>query len=472
MAKDLSHLSDEDLAQAAGVQLSGHSDEDLAKIAGVDLPERTLGQKALGALGTAGEFIDRFTGAPTRAGIVTGVKSHDPLEGLKAFVSQIGAPADTAPTDTQTREAIGIPDFPGADLLTGVAADWTNVVPGLGLAKKGLTAAKEASGLGKAALEIPALVSKVPSARLAEGAEKLAIKQAGGQAKVWRELLAKNKDRELGRFLIDNKLVKTGDTVEDVYTKAKALENKLGQDIGSHLGNLTKSGMSISGEEAGGAMLDALTKELGSKELGEQAISKLYPLVERGATKVRNPGELVNFRREIDDLLRESTWNKPKKAYTNEEKGLVALRNSLNDLIDKKAGEFSVVNKKAAEALRESNRNYSLATKAREMAQNRLAQTNKNMTIGALDYLTGIGGASSSLMSGAEPTTAALMGLASAGGSMLARKYGAGLGMGALDTLSKVSKYSGFDHLHPMLPYLRRGIQEPSLRRKAMEEDQ
>lgn len=473
MAKDLSKYSDEELAKIAGVNISGVSDEELAKIAGVDLPEQGALENITSKLASIGEYIDRFTGAPTRAAVVSGVRTKDPFIAGRAFLEQFGAPAETAPTEEETRKAIGIPKFPGSDLLTGVAVDWTNIAPGVGLATKGLKGAGRAAGILKSPI-LPEVIKDVSrSEKLGSAAEKMAIKQGGGMAKQWRSLISKSKDKEFGRFLIDSGLVKAGDDVADVYEKARALQSSAGEEIGALIGKIKEAGVVAKKKRLGKAFEKTLEETFQGKILADKekkALEAIAKKAKKGAPY--DATELLSLRKEIDDMIAETTFAKPKSAWSQFEKGLGSLRNTINGEIYRLADKIG--DKQLAAQIRDANKRYSLATSAKEMAQSRLAQTSGNMKIGALDYMTGVGTGVAGITGGSTAPEAILLGLGGALGSAVARKYGAGAAMGAADLLSKLSRYSGWDYLEPNLPYLRRALQSPTIqaRLRALEQEE
>jgi len=128
--------------------------------------EQGIGQQALGAVAEVGRFIDSYTGAPVRKGI--GVLQEDFTaipEAIKQGAMQFGAAPELAPTGQEIVEKAGIPRTalsevapalfsetgeglklkkgglldPTASGVAGlgldVAADLTNVIPGVAIAK-------------------------------------------------------------------------------------------------------------------------------------------------------------------------------------------------------------------------------------------------------------------------------------------------------------------------------------------------
>lgn len=137
----------------------------------VDAPleaAKALGRAGLEGVAYVGEKVDRYTGAPTRAGIYAAQTGNSPLS---AFAKQFGNPSAEAPTgkDIASKaglsraETISIPylseAFPNAigkvspagiaGLIVDVLADPLNVIPGVEAAKltaKGMKAGAKYSG--------------------------------------------------------------------------------------------------------------------------------------------------------------------------------------------------------------------------------------------------------------------------------------------------------------------------------------
>ena len=95
-------------------------------------PVRKAGQAVLGAIGTAGEFIDRFTGAPVRAGIGKAL-DYDPIksmqspqtsslgsEFIKGYAGQFGRPSEKAPSGKDILARAGVPT---TEYSTGLILD-------------------------------------------------------------------------------------------------------------------------------------------------------------------------------------------------------------------------------------------------------------------------------------------------------------------------------------------------------------
>ena len=201
---DLSKMSDEELMQRAKAasapkpkaDLSAMSNEELMqRAAGVhEQPEPSIGQQVLGGVIAAGEFVDKYTGAPTRAAIGelipsrprmpapkqvegvpmgseflgTGVTAPPAFGGgsvvgaIEKFGEQFGEDPKTAPTGKELTSRMGASEeetmrVPFTDftfspagvsgLTLEILADPLNLVP---FSAAGKVISKTASGTGKA----------------------------------------------------------------------------------------------------------------------------------------------------------------------------------------------------------------------------------------------------------------------------------------------------------------------------------
>jgi hypothetical protein len=211
VSDDISKLSDEDLVKIAigqgsggdsgAADLSGLSEAELRAAAG--LPEQHFYDKApaevlhdklapyvVPPVAAVGRFVDRYVGAPTRAGHAALQDGNNPFS---AFWDQFGHDPENAPTGKDIAKKAGLSDktlsdaYPGlfsdkgewylpqkggnldvspagvAGLGFDITDDWTNAIPPLLLAK-------EAAGAAKAAAPVVAKAT-AGAADLATGTE-------------------------------------------------------------------------------------------------------------------------------------------------------------------------------------------------------------------------------------------------------------------------------------------------------------
>lgn len=141
-----------------------------------------LGGAALGAVGEVGQFLDRYTGAPTRAAISSLMDNGTDISGAaSAFGNQFGDDPTKAPTGQDIARDLGAPDT----ALSEVAPFLFNET-GKGLRfKKGGPADVTASGAAGLAVDIAAdPTNLIPGKTIAQGLSKGAGVVGRGAAKV------------------------------------------------------------------------------------------------------------------------------------------------------------------------------------------------------------------------------------------------------------------------------------------------
>ena len=72
--------------------------------------DMSFGESALEAVGTAGEYIDRYTGAPIRKGIGAALDPNSDKGVLESVIGQIGEPTSEAPTGKELAQKMGVSD--------------------------------------------------------------------------------------------------------------------------------------------------------------------------------------------------------------------------------------------------------------------------------------------------------------------------------------------------------------------------
>lgn len=125
--------------QSASSRDSSYSNEDNPLYRGLV----ATGKAGLGALNTAARTIDRFTGAPMRAGIGAAQNADQPqnipYDASMAAIHQFGADPDKAPTGEDIVKKAGVPEgipSKAAGFAMDVAANPLNFIPELGAIEK------------------------------------------------------------------------------------------------------------------------------------------------------------------------------------------------------------------------------------------------------------------------------------------------------------------------------------------------
>lgn len=316
-----------------------------------------------------------------------------------------------------------------------------------------------------------------PAQKLVSGAKQLAelkaFKSSGAMLKDFRKAMGKGKAEELGRFMIDNKMVQPGDTFESVAEKSGILKQKAGEQIGAIYDKI-KSGIAkspqnfeqtlnflhpdtlipelkatisdkairpkigsanydnkmneilndISGRTNAERMVEQIIK--GKPELARMAASQdpavqsAFNAMKESLIKKTQHAQLSDPRY-LNDLIGEVdsriNWSKRVPELSDLQQGLVALRHKLREKVNTVSdvmGKALKDDKLTSEELKKLNKVYGNALEINKIASDRVARNNANRAFSPSDY-------------GAAATGAVLGG--NLGQSIQGAAMGAGLGL-------------------------------------------
>ena len=194
------------------------------------------GETVLSGLVAAGEFVDKYTGAPTRAAIEAGMEGESPLE---AFGEQFGEDPGMAPTGKQIAQKLGVTEKNLSDLAPGLFTEDPEMAKEWLKFKKG--GAADISGTGAAGLVIDILADptniipgKVLTAPAKGGlrlGKKVATKTIDGVEHLYTggKILSKNAAAKVGGT-ITGLSPKSIETYIDKYADVKKLIREHGGD--------------------------------------------------------------------------------------------------------------------------------------------------------------------------------------------------------------------------------------------------
>lgn len=181
---NLASLSDDELSQ-----LKTLSPQDRDRfLRGVPIRNPGIGDQILEGVVEVGRFVDRYTGAPARAGLSAAIKNENPLS---AYANQFGEDPEKAPTGKDIARQVNVSDKPMFKLpvigdvspagVVGlgidIVADPTTVVPVGAIAKgvgKAAVAGTKAAAKGTAKAVIAGSQKAVELARMTDIGEKIA----------------------------------------------------------------------------------------------------------------------------------------------------------------------------------------------------------------------------------------------------------------------------------------------------------
>lgn len=288
------------------------------------------------------------------------------------------------------------------------------------------TGAAIAGPLGALGKALPQLS---PS-NLRTAAERKAVQAAGGMTREMRELGTPGV-KEVGRELLDKKIISLGASLEDIANATGKARESAGQEIGSALGkvdDLVNSAHELI--DAGHLMPNATAAEKAAakdafqKEFqfsGERIADriekgliepnrnpktgKLNPVLadefgklqrvadnfrEYGTTSLRQGGEIKTAQGAKTRFPSESV----PEAFKKQVYGI--LKDELEDAIEKTSQlEMNVGAKNSGEALsgyKAAKKTYGNMARAEDMAEKSLGRQRSNRTVGLTDYLAGIAG--------------------------------------------------------------------------------
>lgn len=373
----------------------------------------------------------------------------------------------------------------GLALPIGEASTWGKAAmkgAGIGAAAGlGNSEADDASGMawdtGKGALVGGAVGAGAHAlgnagASLENLAEQKAFKSAGGMLKDYRKAAARASGsgdvNDIGRFILDNGLSKAGDTFEDVGSKAAALRNSAGQDLGkgydaaneaiSRMDSMptqisqpgAEVGQSLSQKiDAAGfnpvrdkaAILQKATDELGSAYRGKSAIKELSSyidqLAERHGDQTLSPKLTNEIKSSLDDTA--IYWERnPETREPDTETAVKALRGYLKDKVSDHISAIgdAIGNPDAADNLAQLNKRYGMSAQIARMAKDKGLRESANGFFGLRDTLAGgLGEAAGHAASG--NLGAAAGAAAGAVGSKISRLYGNAISARGADSASQ-----------------------------------
>jgi hypothetical protein len=332
---------------------------------------KKAGRSALESAIEVGEFVDRYTGAPTRAAI-SKLQEGEIVGSLEAFGEQFGEPSAKAPTGKEIAVKAGLSpketiDFPVlgkvspagiAGLGIDIAADPTNIIP-LGAAAKltgraGKKAGELALGLAKKGImkgSVAASRAIRAKSKLAdEAAEALALKFKPQRAPDFNEMVdiaSKNNINpeilpeaiEFGKeSVITRAIRKKGEGVlgEPILRRHENAINEVNQAVVNNLEEISK-GRVLSPEEAGQVI----------REGYQRSIEDFFKQIDFTYDSI---GKQVG-----------RTFRLDPKAHNKLDKVLEATERSANKLInsiDPVKQKQAKITLDAVEKLRASNGNY------------------------------------------------------------------------------------------------------------------
>jgi hypothetical protein len=287
-------------------------------------------------------------------------------------------------------------------------------------------------------------------------AERTAFKGSGAMLKDFRKAAAKDQVEDIGRFMLDNKLIKAGDTVESVAEKARAFNKKAGEKLDKVYSKASEvlTNPEFAREAPGfnpvrdkEELLKFIEGRLGDSTDKRSALSAvssyLDDLAEKYGDKVLDPKLANDVKGYMDEAINYA--RNPLTKQPGAEKAYSGARKWLNDKI---AAGIEFVGEKSGDAklakeLREANKEYGFSKNVATIAKDRLQREGANLSYGLTDRIAGgagaaVGAAAATASGSHNPADIGIMslgaGLLSAAGNKYGKKYGSGLIADGLNT--------------------------------------
>lgn len=391
-------------------------------------------------------LADKYPG-PTREGKIVGIiapmlasggmsgAAESAAESVPLLAGEAGPAIAKASLPKVIAKGAGIGAMMGAAQNPGDTPGVVDPIQGEARAKNAAIGAAIGGTLSGAASKIPDAAEALNNL-----AETKAFKAAGAMLKDFRKAAATGQVQDTGRFILDNGLLKAGDTVADVAEKASALKDSVGEQLGKgydaasqilpKLGPEAVERVSAAGfnpvrDKA--EILKAAKEELGYSFRAKGALSQISDYLDELAEKHGDKTLNVRDTNSIKTALDKTAINWERNPLTRDPDAETALKTFRGYLGNKVSNQVQTIgeaigNPEAAKNLADLNSKYGMASKVARIANDRVNRDAANQMLSLTDKIAASGAAAAK---GGAPGLAAA---AAAGiGSKVARTFGNGV---------------------------------------------
>ena len=470
---DLSKMSDDEILALVNkpTGVKAMSDADLLKLV---QPHISSGRAALIKTGEgiglgsiaagAGAAAGAFSGTPGGVGDKLSAAKDAFVQGRSDMNDELDAAQTQHPKISTAANVVGslatVPFLPATKTLSSAIKT--------GASLGALQAANTAKNAGEAAVDVAgggvAGAAGYGLSKLAQKAsdtiknlsETSAFKSAGAMLKDFRNVGAKSggnldKVNELGRTMLDNGLVKAGDTVEDIASKSDTLRKETGQQIGSIynkvLDDLTtpENVSKISPEirlhiETEGfhpeAQADDLKKlifdKFKGKPGGSQATKTAFNVIDELAMNGNHitPEHALDLKSMVNDLVKYDS-RQPGGGHSMTQEALKDVSSFINTKLQTQIGLLDeALGSNQTKELLQLNKLYGNLSDISSIAKDRVFREAAHKRFGLTDAIMGGAGATIGGFAGGEDHRGAgsvIGALATAGASHMGSRYGGAL---------------------------------------------
>lgn len=379
-------------------------------------------------------------------------------------IKQLGRGPSEAPTSSEVLESYGVPknrtvgSFMQANPLMGSSyeqspspEDPDNVVihpsQAGGMLADTLVGGEGMGLVGKGAGKVAKVAGSV--------AETQAFRGAGAMLKDFRTAAARDQVQDIGRFMLDKKMIQAGDTFEDVAEKAGGIQQQAGQKLDSIYKTAIEKIQKLPDDkirpvhEAGfnplrdkGEILSIVKEKLGDAEGANSSIGRVRRYIDQVGAKygdnVLDPKTTNNLKTEIDRVINYS--RNPLNPQPGAEKAFSGARDYFSKKVDSQldAIDTALGDSGSVKGLKEANKEYGMATTVKKIAADKTNRESANRMFGLTDTIAGSAGAGVGAMLGGGP--GAMLGTAAgAVANRLGRTYGTGILASGADKASKAA---------------------------------
>jgi hypothetical protein len=280
--------------------------------------------------------------------------------------------------------------------------DTEGVVDPAQLGERGKNALKGAAigGVTGAGTQLASKALTGLAGGLRNTAENQAVRSGGAMLKDFRQLEGKDQTGKLGRYMLDNGLVRMGDTVDSIADKANARNTVAGWGLKDIYGAADAASKSPGMEAVAGfnpvkdksAILDAIDKQLGNSEGKASALSRVSNYLDQLAAdhgdQTLPPSVANDIKGSLDNVI--NYERNPLKGSPVAEQAFKSGRGFLADKIGSQVGGLTGAD--ATKRLQDTNLDWGMSKKVADMASDYSNRDSANHMFGLHDRIaSGVG---------------------------------------------------------------------------------
>ena len=277
------------------------------------------------------------------------------------------------------------------------------------------------------------VLGAIPDA-VKEFAERRAFKAAGPMLKNFRELAAQGRDKDIGRDLLDEHVVKFGSDVDAISKNASARAKSIGEAIGEArdvIDRIVPEGALPTGKQLADRIESEVLTDLRASPIYQPYVAAVEGYAERFRALGDEPislNTLTKWKAQMNDLIS----HPPDPNFPLRQKQAVArvLKDTEDDLVQNVAGTAP-----AAE-YEEGKRLYGNLANVADFASDKALREQANRIVSPSDHAFGAVAAMGDIAKGGSAGEASLWGMAMALANKLARERGNAAAAVTLDALA------------------------------------